>query len=125
MPQHDPRTALSRRSIVSSITVTKKAEDVILRACRDPAAQGLRQQHGDMPLLLWSKKTTFISNSGEKSEFGPQFYLHWTNPKEVEDSKYATVILSTDIEIALSPGEFFRSGSHQIDLRDGKLILDN
>ncbi len=124
MPQHDPRTALSRRPTVSSITVTKQAEDAILKACRDPAAEGVRQRHGDVPLLLWSKRATFVSNSGEITEFGSQFYLYWTDETDIEKSKYATTLLSTSIRIALSPGDLFRNGSHQIDLRDGKLILE-
>ena len=124
MPHHDPRAALSRRLTVSSITITKQAEDAILKACRDPAAEGVRQRHGDVPLLLWSKSTSFVSNSGERTEFGPQFYLYWTNQTEIENSKYATTLLSKDIEIALSPGDLFRDRSHHIDLRDGKLILD-
>lgn len=109
---------------MSSITITKQAEDAILKACRDPAAEGVRQRYGDVPLLLWSNSTYFVSNSGERTEFGPQFYLYWTNQTEIENSNYATTFLSKDIEIALSPGDLFRNGSHHIDLRDGKLILD-
>jgi hypothetical protein len=124
MPQDDPRAALSRRPNVSSITITKQAEDAILKAYRDPAAEGVRQRQGDVPLLLWSKRCSFVSNSGERTEFGAQFYLYWTNQREIEKSEYATTLLSKDIEIALSPGDLFRSGSHQIDVCDGKLILD-
>lgn len=109
---------------MSSITVTKQAEDAILKACRDPAAEGVRQRNGDIPLLLWSRRSHFVSNSGERTEFGPQFYLYWTNQTDIETSKYATTSLSTNIGIALSPGDLFRTGSHQIDLREGKLILE-
>ena len=109
---------------MNSITITKQAEDAILKACRDPAAEGVRQRQGDVPLLLWSKSTSFVSTSGERTQFGPQFYLYWTNQTEIENSKYATTFLPKNIEIALSPGELFRNGSHHIDLRDGKLILN-
>jgi len=125
MPQHDPRTALNRRLTVSSISVTKQAEDAILKACHDPAAEVVRQRKGSIPLLLWSKRSYFVSNSGEKTEFGPRFYFYWTDRTEIEISNYATALISRNIEIALSPGEFFRQGSHEIDLRDGKLVLND
>ena len=110
---------------MSSIRITKQAEDAILKACRDPAAEGVRQKNGRIPLLLWSKRSYFVSNSGEKKEFGSQFYFYWTNLTEIENSKYATTLLSKNLEIALSPGDLFREGSHQIDLRDGKLVLNS
>jgi hypothetical protein len=124
MPSHDPRAALSRRVTVSSITITKQAEDAILKACRDPAAQGAKQRKGSIPLLLWSKRSYFVSNSGDRTEFGPQFYFYWTDRTEIERSNYATV-LSRNFEIALSPGDLFREGLHQIDIRDGKLVLND
>ncbi len=60
---------------------------------------------------------------GERTEFDAQCYLYWTNQTEIEKSEYATTLVSKDIEIALSPGDMFRSGSHQIDVHDGKLVL--
>jgi hypothetical protein len=58
-------------------------------------------------LLLWSKRSYFTSNSGERTEFGPQFYFYWTDTRVIENSKYATALLSTEIEIALSPEIYF------------------
>jgi hypothetical protein len=49
MPKHDTRAAqwiLSPEINVSSITITKRAEDAILRACRDAAAESVRQMQG-------------------------------------------------------------------------------
>jgi hypothetical protein len=110
---------------VSSITISKQAEEAILKASRDPAAEGVRRRHGDVPLLLWSRRSYFVGNSGERTEFGPRFYLYWTNQAEIEKSNYFTMQVAEDIEIAFSPGDLFRHGSHQIDLRDGRLILGN
>jgi hypothetical protein len=109
---------------VPTITITKQAEDSILKAYHDPAANGVRQRVGNIPLLLWSDRSYFVSNSGEKTEFGSRFYFYWTNREEIETSKYAITFLSTNTEIALSPGELFRKKSHQIDLRNGKLVLN-
>jgi hypothetical protein len=124
MSKHVLRASLNRRLTVSTITITKEAEDSILKAARDPAADGVRQGIGNIPLLLWSHRSYSVSNSGEKTEFGSRFYFYWTNRTEIETSKYAITFLSSSTEIALAPGELFRTGSHQIDLHDGKLILE-
>jgi hypothetical protein len=108
---------------VSSITISRQAEEAILKASSDPAAEGVRRRHGDVPLLLWSRKSYFVANSGERTEFGPRFYLYWTNGVEIEKSNYFVTRVSEDIQVALSPGELFREGSHRIDLQDGKLAL--
>jgi hypothetical protein len=50
-------------------------------------------------------------------------YFCWTDRTEIESSNYATTLVSRNIEIALSRGDLFREGSHEIDLRDGKLVL--
>ncbi len=109
---------------MSSITITTQAEDAILKACHDPAAAAVKQKKGEIPLLLWSNRSYFVSNSGDKTEFGPRFYFYWTDREEIEASQYATTHLSTSTEIALSPGELFRNGSHRIGLRNGRLVLD-
>jgi hypothetical protein len=105
------------------ITITRQAEESILKACHDPAANVVRQRVGNIPLLLWSNRSYFVSNSGEKTELGSQFYFYWTNKEEIEISEYEITFLSTNTEIALAPGELFREGSHQIDFRSGKLVL--
>ena len=108
---------------MSVITITSQAEDAILKAYRDPAADGVRQRIGSIPLLLWSNRSYFVSNAGDRTEFGAKFFFYWTNRTENMIANYVTTTLSGKIEIALSPGSLFSKGSHCIDILDGKLIL--
>ena len=108
---------------MNSITMTKRAEQAIEEACSDPAADPIRQHNGTIPLLLWSTKTVFIANSGNRSEFGPQFYLYLTSPREISGAEYAIFLTSNGNEIALCPGEMFRNGIYNIDFSDGAFTI--
>jgi len=105
-----------------SFDITDPATDAIRRRCDDQVAKTMREEN-PIPLLLWSTRPYFHDRSGHRVETGPQFYFDWTNAFEVERHGYLKVGFGEGGEIAVAPGEMFRSGSHRIDLQDGRLIL--
>jgi len=107
---------------MSSVSITDRATEAIVRRCNDPAAQGIIQGR-PIPLLLWTERSYFDDDSGKRTEFGSKFYFYSTNYEEIRKYNYLTLDITGENELALAPGELFRTGSHKIDLQGDKLIL--
>jgi hypothetical protein len=105
-----------------SVTITKGAIDAVSGRRKDPASAAARALK-PIPLLAWSERSYFDDQTGRRTELGPQFYFCWTDDNEIEENGYLTLEIARGDRLALAPGELFRSGSHQIDLKDGKLNL--
>jgi hypothetical protein len=108
---------------VPSLDITEQAMDAITQRCNDPAATNIKREK-PIPLLLWSNRSFFDDNSGQRTEIGARFYFYWTDAAEIEQYRYFQVDTANGGELALAPGELFRSGPHRIDLEGDKLILD-
>jgi len=108
---------------VPSLDITDQAVDFIERRSNDPAVVRLKGKK-DIPLLLWSNKSYFDDNSGRRTE-SPQFYFYWTDTAEIEQYRYFKVDFANGRKLALAPGDLFQSGSHRIDLKADKLVLDD
>jgi hypothetical protein len=107
---------------MSSVIITNSASEVIGHRRNEaafPSPTSLRR----IPLLAWSERSYFDDSTGHRTEFRPQFYFSWTNDEEIIDNEYFTTETDHGGRLALAPGELFRSGSHKIDLKDGKLTL--
>lgn len=106
-----------------SLDITEQAMNAITRRCNDPAATDIKREK-PIPLLLWSNRSYFDDNSGRRTEFGARFYFYWTDAAEIERYRYFKVDTTNGGELALAPGDLFRSAPHRIDLEGDKLILD-
>ncbi len=105
-----------------SIIITKGAMDATTRHRSDPGSVTVTALR-PIPLLAWSERSYFDESSGRRTEFRPQFFFCWTDDTEIEDNQYLTLEIAQGDKLALAPGELFRSGSHQIDLKVGRLTL--
>ena len=109
-------------SAMQNISVSREAMALISEKCQDPAIAS-RKKKDSIPLLSWAIRVTHTDNAGHRTDLGPQFFFTWSNAKQVEEYGYLTFKLEDDGELALAPGEFFRTGKHRIDQKDGRLTL--
>ncbi len=107
-----------------SVTITPDAMNVISRRCYNSTAITAARQTL-IPLLAWAVRTYFDDASGRRTELGPQFYFSWTDAAEVKRNEYFVLQMAPVGKLALAPGELFQSGTHQIDVKDGKLTLES
>ena len=78
-----------------------------------------------IPVLLWSVRSYFDDNQGNRTFFGSRFVFYWTNESEIKEYNYFTINVAGVGELALAPGELFRTGSHTIDANEGTLTLSS
>jgi hypothetical protein len=107
---------------MSSVLITTSASNTAYKR-RDGFLSSLSAPQKRIPLLAWSERSYFDDYAGHRTEFGPQFYLSFTNEEEIDNNEYFTTETHHGGRLALAPGALFRSGSHMIDLRNGKLTL--
>jgi hypothetical protein len=106
---------------MNSVTVTERAAGAIAKRYHDLLAAAPPGKA--IPVLLWSVRSYFDDNQGKRTTFGSKFYFHWTNESEIEEYHYLTINVPSVGELALAPGELFRTGSHTIEAEEGNLIL--
>jgi hypothetical protein len=113
---------VTEEKTMPSVTITKGALDAISNRRSDSPSVTVTAPK-PIPLLAWSERSYFDDSAGHRTELGPQFYFCWTDDNEIEANKYFTLDIALGGKLALAPGELFRSGSHLIDLKDGRLSL--
>jgi hypothetical protein len=106
-----------------SVTITKRAIDLILSKLKEPATIAMRKQNS-LPTLDWASRVTSTDRlSGERTEHGPRFFFSWSDAEEVRESNNVIYMLPDGESLALGPGDFFQIGTHTIDVKDGRLAL--
>lgn len=103
-----------------SVTMTYDAVNEITRRIA-PARTLAHAESKTIPLLIWAQDSFEEDRAGNRTDLGPQFFLSWTNAAEIDDNQY--LLINEGINIALAPGDFFRSGSHRITRSRGRLTL--
>jgi hypothetical protein len=106
---------------MQSVLVTEQAGAAIAKLYRDFPAKAPPGK--SIPVLLWSVRSHFDDNRGNRTTFAPKFYFYWTNGSEIEEYHYLKINVAGIGEIALAPGELFRNGSHTIEAEGDNLIL--
>jgi hypothetical protein len=106
-----------------SVTITRRAVDLILTKLQEPATIATRNQNA-LPTLDWASRVTSTDRlSGERTEHGPRFFFSWTDAEEVKEFNNLLYMLPDGESLALGPGDFFQTGAHTIDVKDGRLAL--
>ncbi len=106
-----------------SVTITKRAIDLILRKLNEPATIAMRKQNS-VATLAWASRVYSTDRlSGERTEHGPHFFFSWSDADEIKEFNSLTYVLPDGESLALGPGDFFQTGSHTIDVKDGRLTL--
>jgi hypothetical protein len=106
-----------------SVAITRSAIDLILRKLREPATIAARKQNS-LPTLDWASRVYSTDRlSGERTEHGPRFFFSWSDTEEVKESNNLIYMLPDGERLALGPGDFFQTGTHTIDEKDGRLML--
>lgn len=106
---------------MNSVIVTERAAAAIAKRYRDFSAAAPPGK--SIPVLLWPLRSYFDDNAGNRTTFASKFYFHWTNESEIKEYNYLTINVAGVGELALAPGELFRTGSHTIEAQGGTLIL--
>jgi hypothetical protein len=96
---------------MNNVTISKEAINLISEKCNDSVITSKKAEDSVL-LLSWPSRVTRVDHSGNRTELGPGFYFSWSDPKQIEEYGYLTVKLDGGDELALAPGKFFRSGSH-------------
>ena len=106
-----------------SVTIEKRAIDLILGKLKEPATIAARKQNS-LPTLDWASRVYSTDRlSGERTEHGPHFFSSWTDSEEIKEFNNLIYILPDGESLALGPGDFFQTGTHAIDVKDGQLAL--
>jgi hypothetical protein len=108
---------------MQNVTVSKEAIALISAKCQEPGIASRRTELS-VPLLSWASRVMLDDLAGNRTELGPQFYFTWSTPQQIREYGYLTLTLDNGDELALAPGDFFRSGNHRIDQKDDRLTLD-
>ena len=106
-----------------SVTITKHAIDLILRKLKEPATIAMRKQNS-IATLAWARRVTSTDRqSGERTEHGPRFFFSWSDADKLKEFNSVIYMLPDGESLALGPGDFFQTGTHTIDVKDGRLTL--
>ena len=106
-----------------SVTITKSAIDLILRKLKEPATIAARKQNS-LPTLAWARRVYSTDRrSGERTEHGPCFFFSWNDADKLKEFNSVIYALPDGESLALGPGDFFQTGTHTIDVKDGRLAL--
>ena len=106
-----------------SVTITKRAKDLILRKFKEPATIAARKRNS-LPTLAWASRVTSTDRrSGERTEHGPRFFFSWSDADRLAAVNSLIYRLPDGESLALGPGDFFQTGTHTIDVKDGCLAL--
>jgi hypothetical protein len=106
---------------MNSIIVTERAAEAIAKRYRDFSSAAPPGK--SIPVLLWSTRSYFDDNEGNRTELGSRLYFYWTNESEIKEYDYFTINVADVGELALAPGELFKTGAHKIEAQNGTLIL--
>ena len=106
-----------------SVTITKRAADLILNKLQEPATIAM-QRPNSVATLRWAQRVYSTDRvTGERTEHGPMFSFSWVDQQSIKDYDYLFLPLPDGSEIALAGGKFYRAGSYRVDVKDGKLTL--
>ena len=106
-----------------SVTITKRAKDLILKKLKEPATIAARKRNS-LPTLAWACRVTSTDRrSGERTEHGPCFVFSWNDADKLKEFNSVIYALPDGESLALGPGDFFQTGTHTIDEKDGRLTL--
>jgi hypothetical protein len=106
-----------------SVTITKHAIDLILSKLKEPATIAARKQNS-LPTLAWASRVTSTDRrSGERTEHGSRFFFSWSDADKLKEFNSVIYTLPDGESLALGPGDFFQTGTHTIDVKDGRLAL--
>jgi hypothetical protein len=106
---------------MSSVIVTERAAEAIAERYRHFSAAAPVGK--SIPVLLWSTRSRFDDNESNRTELGSRFYFYWTNEREIREYDYLTINVADVGQLALAPGELFKTGAHKIEAQNGALIL--
>jgi hypothetical protein len=106
-----------------SVTITKHAIDLILRKLKEPATIAMRKQNSVATLAWASRVYSTDRRSGERTEHGPRFFFSWSDADKLKEFKSVIYMLPDGESLALGPGNFFQTGTHTIDEKNGRLTL--
>jgi len=106
-----------------SVTITKRAIDLILRKLQEPATIAMRKRNS-VATLAWARRVYSTDRlSGERTEHGPHFFFSWSDADELKQFNNLIYTLPDGESLALGPGDFFQTGTHMIDVKDNHLAL--
>jgi hypothetical protein len=106
-----------------SVTITKHAIDLILRKLKEPATIAMRKQNSIATLAWASRVYSTDRRSGDRTEHGPCFFFSWSDADKIKEFNSVIYMLPDGESLALGPGDFFQTGTHTIDVKDGRLTL--
>ena len=106
-----------------SVTITKRAIDLILRKLKEPATIAMRKQNS-VATLTWARRVYSTDRlTGERTEHGPRFFFSWSDAIKVKQFNNLVYRLPDGENLAFGPNDFFQTGTHTIDVKDGRLAL--
>jgi hypothetical protein len=106
-----------------SVTITKSAIDLIVKKLKEPATIAMRRQNS-MATLTWARRVYSTDRlSGERTEHGPRFFFSWSGVDKLKEFNSVIYALPDGESLAFGPGDFFQTGTHTIDVKDGRLAL--
>ena len=85
---------------MSSVIVTERAAEAIAKRYRDFSAAAPSGK--SIPVLLWSTRSHFDDNEGDRTELGSRFYFYWTNEREIKEYDYLTIDVADVGQLALN-----------------------
>ena len=101
----------------------KRAIDLILSKLKEPATIAMRRQNS-MAALTWARRVYSADRlSGERTEHGPRFFFSWSDADKLKEFNSVIYTLPDGESLALGPGDFFQTGTHKVDVKDGRLAL--
>jgi hypothetical protein len=93
-----------------SVTITKRAIDLIVRKLEEPATVAMRKQNS-VATLTWARRVTSTDRqSGERTEHGPHFFFSWSDADKLKEFNSVIYSLPDGESPALGPGDFFQTG---------------
>jgi hypothetical protein len=108
---------------LSSVTISDSAAELILKKLKEPATIAMRKQNS-VATLTWARRVYSTDRlSGERTEHGPHFFFSWSDVDKLKEFNSVIYTLPDGESLALGPSEFFQTGTHTIDVKDGRLAL--
>ena len=105
------------------VTIGKRAIDLILTKLQEPATIAMRKQNS-VATLTWARRVYSTDRlTGERTEHGPRFFFSWSDADRLAAVNSLIYRLPDGESLALGPGDFFQTGMHTIEVKDGHLAL--
>jgi hypothetical protein len=77
----------------------------------------------DIALLAWASGAHFNDKAGTRTAYGPHFVFSWTNADEVKQYDYLTLRMTDGRQLALAPGDLFRTKPRSIERKGDTIVL--